>query len=390
MFVFFAIIGLNLASWVTRTPDIRDMVGASIEQMGLILFGLSAGAMIGILGPGRLAHRLGTRPIIAGGMLLVVVSMVVIGAGATIGSGVMVAIGLMLFGLGVGGGEVALNVEGAAVEQALGKSTLPAIHGAFSIATAAGALLGVFFNNLQIPVLVHCAALTVATGSAFIWAIRTVGPEKGMTFAEREERGPRGSASLLRDRGLLLIGVVILGGAFAEGAANDWLPLILVDGHGYAATSGSLAFAGFAAAMAIGRFGAAWAITKFGRVKVVRASTLVGVLGLVLVIFVDQTAVVAVAVCLWGLGVSVAFPVAISAAGESGPNAAARVSLAATIGYIAFLVGPPVLGFLGEQFGLRGAMLLVVTFMTCAFVAASAMRPAGTPNGTSAGLLSHK
>lgn len=144
-----------------------------------------------------------------------------------------------------------------------------------------------------------------------------------------------------KDRQLLLIGGIILAMALAEGAANDWLPLLMVDGHGVDPALGSAVYAGFAAAMTIGRFSGAFFIDRFGRAPVVRASALSAALGLTLVIFADSPVFAGAAVLFWGLGASLGFPVALSAAGDSGPDSAARVSLVAMIGYIAFLVGPP-------------------------------------------------
>ncbi|MGW4027333.1 hypothetical protein ACWEEL_39290, partial [Streptomyces sp. NPDC005009] len=79
------------------------------------------------------------------------------------------------------------------------------------------------------------------------------------------------------------------------------------------------------------------------------------------------------AVLLWGLGASLGFPLALSAAGDSGPDPAARVSLVAMIGYVAFLVGPPGLGFLGDHYGLRTAMTVVLAFVAVAVFLAPAV-----------------
>lgn len=86
-------------------------------------------------------------------------------------------------------------------------------------------------------------------------------------------------------------------------------------------------------------------------------------------------------VLLWGIGASLGFPLALSAAGESGSDETARVSLVATIGYVAFLVGPPGLGFLGEHIGLRAAMLVVLAFVALAAVLAPAVGPRPSPAG---------
>ncbi|MCK1798434.1 MFS transporter [Streptomyces sp. XM4193] len=381
MFVLFMIPGLAMSTWVTRTPDIRDMVGASTAQMGLILLGLSVGSMTGVLSSGTLVSRWGTRPVTLTGMTLVALSLPVIAVGAHLGTGAAVSFGMMLFGLGVGGGEVSLNVEGAEVEQALGRSALPAMHGMFSVATTLGAVIGILCNAVGVPVLLHLPAMTALAAACLVYAMRFVPPGVGRVDRADTGTGSAGPLGLLRDRTLLLIGVVILAMAFAEGSANDWLPLIVVDGHGLSATAGSIAYAAFAAAMAVGRFGAGYFLARHSRATVVRASALSGAVGLALVIFAEHPALVMASVLLWGLGASVGFPVAISAAGESGPDSTARVSLAATIGYVAFLVGPPALGFLGDHYGLRTAMILVLALMGVAFATARAV---GTSRGSEA------
>ncbi len=103
-----------------------------------------------------------------------------------------------------------------------------------------------------------------------------------------------------------------------------------------------------------------------------RASAVSGAVGLLLVIVSDNAAVAAAAVLFWGLGASLGFPVALSAAGDSGPDQTARVSLVAIIGYVAFLVGPPALGFLGDHYGLRSAMVAVLVFVASAIFIAPA------------------
>src|SRR5699024_9244314 len=152
--------------------------------------------------------------------------------------------------------------------------------------------------------------------------------------------------ALWKDSRLILIGCIVLAMALAEGTANDWLPLVMVDGHGLDATLGSAVYAIFAASMTVGRFAGGPIVARGGRSR------------LALVAYVDHQAVAVTAAVLWGLGASLGFPLALSAAGDSGPNPAARVALASIIGYLAFLVGPPLLGFLGEAVGLRGALIV--------------------------------
>ncbi|MEU0128731.1 MFS transporter [Streptomyces sp. NPDC006289] len=375
LFLFFLMPGLSISSWVTRTPDIRDQLGASTAQMGLVLFGLSIGSMLGILSSGALVARFGTRPVMGVGTVLIIISIAVIGSGATLSSTPAVTAGLFLFGAGMGGGEVAVNIDGAEVEQITGRTVLPTLHGFFSLGTVVGALVGILCTAVEFPVRWHLGAVAVVAAGMFAYAFRAIPASVGRTKGPRSADDGTAPARtpVWKDRRLLLIGGIILAMALAEGAANDWLPLLMVDGHGVDPALGSAVYAGFAAAMTLGRFGGGFFIDRFGRAPVVRASALSAAFGLALVIFADSPVLAGAAVLFWGLGASLGFPVALSAAGDSGPDPAARVSLVAMIGYIAFLVGPPGLGFLGDHYGLRSAMTVVLAFVAVAVFLAPAI-----------------
>lgn len=371
LFALFFLPGVSIASWVTRTPDIRDQLGASTTQMGLVLFGVSAGSMLGILSSGRLVSRFGTRPVVTVGMLTTLSSMPVLGAGVGLTQFWLVTLGLFLFGVGMGGGEVAMNVEGADVERLTGRALLPTMHGFFSLGTVVGAAIGIGLTATRFPVTWHLILIGLLSLPVALLAIPRIPPGVGVSTGGS---GDSSRTPVWRDKVLWLIGVVVLAMALAEGAANDWLPLIMVDGHGLDAALGSVVYTAFSAAMAIGRFGGGWFLTRFGRPAVLGASAFIGGIGLLLVIAVDNAIVAGAAVFLWGAGAALGFPVALSAAADSGENPTARVSLVATAGYAAFLVGPPALGFLGEHYGLRNAMIVVLVLLAVAAAVTPALR----------------
>ncbi|CAM5258781.1 MFS transporter OS=Streptomyces tendae OX=1932 GN=F3L20_12060 PE=4 SV=1 [Streptomyces tendae] len=241
LFLFFFLNGIAMSSWVTRTPDIRDRLGVSTGQMGLVLFGLSVGSMAGVLCSGRLVSRFGTRPVTALATLLVVASVAVIGVGSVLASASLVTAGLCVFGLGIGSGEVAINVDGADVERITDTAVLPTLHGCFSLGTVIGGLAGMAATAASFPVHWHLAAVAVLTAAIFVYAIGAVPARIGIRAVPRDSEGARPSRpQVWRDRRLLLIGAVVLAMALAEGAANDWLPLLMVDGHGLDAAAGSL------------------------------------------------------------------------------------------------------------------------------------------------------
>ncbi|MFE7765929.1 MFS transporter [Streptomyces sp. NPDC057438] len=397
LFLVFLLAGISMSSWVTRTPAIRDRLDVSTAQMGLVLFGLSLGSMLGISCSGRLVSRYGTRPVIAWGTWLLLAGMVTICWGGFAASVPLVTLGLCAFGAGMGVGDVAVNVDGADVERISGRTTLPPLHGFFSLGTVCGAGAGMAATAADVPVHWHLAAVVAVCVGLLLHAVRSIPAGTGRTAptGTRDGGAEEHHPAVWKDGRLLLIGAIVLAMALAEGSANDWLPLLMVDGHGMDPTAGSLVYAAFAAAMTVGRFTGTYVLDRYGRITVVRASAASGALGLLLVVVSDSPAVAGAAVLFWGLGASLGFPLALSAAGESGPDETARVSLVAVIGYVAFLVGPPGLGLLGEHIGLRPAMLVVLACVVCAAflapavdtsrrstVAGAAPLPDGEPTGS--------
>ncbi len=382
----FAIPGVSLATWVTRTPDVRDRLGASTAEMGLVLFGMSIGSMLGILVAGALVARFATRPVIVAGMCLVLASVGTMASGATVASSPLVAFGLMLFGTGMGLSEVASNVDGAVVEREFSRPVLPALHGCYSLGTVVGAGLGVAGAAVGFPVPWHLALVLLLVVALFAYAApglrpgigRPAAPDPGTAPAPTETAEER---SLYLDPRLLMIGGVVFGMTLAEGAATDWLPLLMVDGHDMPAGLGSLVYAGFAAAMAVGRFAGGPVVARVGRPVMLGGGALVTAAGIALVSFVDSPVAAGCAVLLWGLGTSLGFPLALSAAGESGPDTIGRIALSSRIGYVALLAGPPALGFLGEHQGLRAAMVpvLLLMLLAAALSPVTASRPPTTP-----------
>lgn len=373
LMALFFLPGLVMASWVSRTPDIRDALEASPGQMGLILMGLSVGSMVGILSSGPLVARFGTRPVLNVTATATAFSVLVIALGAGMPSAWVLALGLGISGLAMGAAEVAMNVEGAEIEALGGKPFLTTLHAFFSIGATVGASIGIAFTHYRVPVGFHIVSIAVLAFVLVPLALPRI--PHGTGRSEPLEPGTARRRSVA-DTHLVLVGVIILALALAEGAANDWLPLVMVDGHGFDPALGSLSYAIFAACMAVGRLFGGSLVTRLGNRNVLLISALSGALGLALIIFVDNQVVAAAAVIAWGFGAALGFPVAVSEAGSSGPEPARRVALVATVAYVAFLAGPPVLGLVGEAVGLRHALILVLGLCAIAAVVTMLLRQA--------------
>ncbi|GAB3604892.1 MFS transporter [Conyzicola nivalis] len=386
MFVIFALCGLALASWVSRLPAVRDELGASTLDMGVLIFGLSFGSILGLLVSSHIIARLGARTTMRWGFVIAPIGLASAGLAATVGpSFPVIFVGLAVFGAAFSICDVGMNVSGAANERALGRAIMPIYHAFFSFGTIVGAGLGALAEALDVPIAAHIGIIALVIVALGQVSLRFLQDENFLADGDEpvadddHSKSWRGRLSIWRDPRTLLIGVIVLGMAFAEGSANDWLTLAMVDGHGVSGTVGALMFGIFVTAMTVGRLSGVFLLDRFGRVPVLRGSAVLAIIGLVIVIFGPSAEIAIVGIVLWGLGSSLGFPVGMSAAADDPKTAAARVSAVATIGYCAFLVGPPVIGLLGEHFGILRALLVVLVLVVAAGLASGAAREPKNP-----------
>jgi len=171
------------------------------------------------------------------------------------------------------------------------------------------------------------------------------------------------------------LGLIMLGMAFAEGGANDWLALGVVQGHGAANEFGAAGLTVFSVTMTVVRVFGGPLVDRFGRVAVLRVLAVLATAGLLLFILAPNLPLVFIGAALWGAGVSLGFPLGMSAAADDPERAAARVSAAATIGYVAFLAGPPLLGVISEHIGLLNTLYILVGLIVLSGLSSSAARP---------------
>jgi MFS family permease len=380
IFVIFALSGLSIATWVARLPAIRDNLDLTTGTVGLLILGMSIGSILGLVASQHILGRLGPRHGMQLTLGLISVGLLLIGIGASlVPMAGIVLVGLVIFGFGNGALDVMMNVEGAAAEQELGKTVMPFMHACFSFGTVAGAGLGALASAAGVEVFWHALILAIAIAVAAVIAVRFVPTEQAVVGLDDTPKTPwrerlRESLSVWADGRLILIGVIMLGMAFAEGSANDWLALAVVDGHEQSNTTGALVYGVFVTAMTVGRIVGGPLIDRFGRVPVLQVSAGAAIAGLVLFILTPVTGLMVLGTVLWGLGASLGFPVGMSAAADDSKHAAARVSAVAMIGYCAFLVGPPLIGILGDSIGLLNALFVVLVLIVLAGLASPAAR----------------
>jgi fucose permease len=376
LFVIFGLCGFAMASWAARVPTVRDLLHASTEQMGLLILGISAGSFAGLLIASHVIARFGPTRTILWCYCAASLGLVLAGVAAAVApNAVVLFLALALFGGGASMTDVSMNLSGAANERAIGRTLMPMYHAGFSLGTVAGAAVGSLLELLDVPLGLHFTVVGLGSIVVTVVLVRSLQPVEEPRHADERQQGWRDRLAVWRNPRILLIGLIVLGMAFAEGSANDWLSLAMVDGHGVSHPAGAAIFGVFVAAMTVGRVAGVRLLDRFGRVPVLRVSAGLAVAGLLLVIVVPSVPVAIVGVVLWGLGAALGFPVGMSAAADDPRTATASVAAVATIGYVAFLIGPPLIGLLGEQFGLLRALLVVLALIVVAGLCSPAARP---------------
>ncbi|GAA3575097.1 MFS transporter [Microlunatus spumicola] len=370
--------GFAFASWASEIPQVRDRLSLSSAELGLVLLAIAAGSVISLPLAGPVVARIGSLRTVQLMALVDAVALVVVGLGY-LGGVVPVVVGLFLFGFGQGAWDVAMNVQGAVVERRVGRAIMPRFHAGFSVGTVGGALSGAALVGLGVGVTVHLVVVGVVVAAVVPFAVRGFVPDA-------EERAPedgpaperRSALAAWREPRTLLVGLFVLAFAFAEGTGNDWTSVALIDGYGTSRVVGILGFATFLAAMTAGRWFGPELLDRYGRVVVCRVMAAASVAGLLLFVFGGHPALAFAGAVLWGAGLSLGFPVGMSAGADDPAHAASRVSVIASVGYLAFLGGPPLIGFLGEHVGVLRALTAVAVLLAMAVAIAGSVRPLET------------
>jgi len=378
IFVVFTLNGFGAAAWISRIPSVRDHLQISITEVGILILGVSFGAIVGIIASSHVIHWLGERRSILLFLAGCGISLALIGVGATVLSSFGIALlGFALYGFTSGICDVAMNVSGAGSERANGRNIMPWFHASWSFGTVTGAGLGSLAAFAGLDVAVHLGVIAVIQFVGAFVVVRWIPSDQALADARGDDHAKptfRERMSIWLNPRTLLIGLIVLGMAFTEGSANDWIAIGFIDDRGFDNGQGALVFGVFTVAMTVGRIAGVPLLDRFGRVTVLRAASLAAAAGLAIVILVPVIPIAIAGVVLWGLGASLGFPVGMSAAADDPKTAAASVSAVATIGYAAFLIGPPLIGFVGDHIGVLNALWIVLGLIIVATIAIPAAR----------------
>jgi MFS family permease len=358
--------GFVFASWVVRIPAVQQRLDLGEGLLGLALLGVAVGALVSMPLAGALSSRFGSRHVVGVTALIFPLVLTLLALAPNLP---LLTLALLLFGASGGALDVVMNAHAVQVEKGYGRQIMSSFHAAFSFGGLGGAVIGGLVASAGVEPLVHFSLVSGVSAFAALIAYRALLPAN-------TDAGEAGTPAFARPtRALLALGVISFCVLLGEGAMADWsavyLDNILNTGQGYAAAG----YAAFSLAMAFGRLFGDRMVERVGPARIVRLGAAVAAIGLGLALAVGQQYVALLGFACAGLGFSIIFPTALSAAGRTeGMAAGPALAAVSTAGYTGFLVGPPAIGFAAELIGLGGALYIVVALSAIIIFLSGAVR----------------
>ncbi len=376
MSVLFVLAGAVMGGWAGRIPSVRDQLGVSNGEWGLIVLAAPIGVLASLLVLSRVIDRTGARtPSVAGAVGMLV--LVPIGALAT--EPWLLIVCLLALGLAQGLLFGPMNALAVEVERGYRRSIISSFHFWYSGGQFLGGLLGVAAGMLQFSAALQLAASSLLLAALFLVTLRFLpdtqraGSDASVLPDSPEAAPPRSGLRTWTPQLLLLAGIALLT-SVNEGGAVQWSALYSVELGGGVAL-GSLTLVCYSLAIAAARLVGDQVVETIGRRRFLQLSAAISVLGLGIGLLTGTVAGALIGFACLGVGSGCIVPTAMTLAGnQPGVPSATAVALISIGQWPAFLLGPPIIGGLAELFGLRAALAVVVLSAAAIIVLASFVR----------------
>ncbi|WP_231590760.1 MFS transporter [Hymenobacter terrenus] len=366
MGTLFFLLGLCFATWASRIPSVQQRMGISEAGLGGVLLAIPLGQLLSLPLAGWLVAKQGSRKVVLWGVLLYATALLALGWARNL---YQLLPCLALFGIGGNLTNISVNTQAVGVERLYKhKPIMASFHGLWSLAGFVAAAVGTFMIGHAVTPGVHFLLITL-----LIMAGLAV--SAGYIVREDSNTDPNQPIFVKPDKELLGLGAIAFCALICEGAMFDWSGIyfkkvIQADkdwvGAGYTA---------FMSTMALGRFGADWLAGRLGARRVIQLSGLLTAVGLLLAVLLPTLGTALLGFLLVGFGTSSVVPLVYSAAGKS-TRMSAGMALASvsTVGFLGFLLGPPVIGMVAGATSLRVSFALIALMGLCVSAVAGRVR----------------
>lgn len=349
--VFFFCQGICFASWASRIPDIKTTLHLSEAALGSILLALPAGQLTMMPFSGKLVTRFGSKYILRLAAVGYALTLITIGMANT---SWLLALSLYVFGLTGNLCNISVNTQAVNAEALYGRSILASFHGVWSTAGFTGALVGLLMMRLKLVPVYHfmIVAALVITLNLFFQKYLIITPVSRTASSFKRFQLPKGL--------LLQLGLIAFCCLSAEGCMFDWSGVYFKEVVKVKAELVSLGYASFMIMMATGRFTGDKLAERFGRTKMVQISGVLIFTGMMTAVLLPNLIMSTIGFLIVGFGVSSIIPLVYSTAGKV-KEVASGIAIATVsgVGFLGFLMGPPLIGYIAELAGLRASFAVI-------------------------------
>ncbi|MBF4515175.1 MFS transporter [Flavobacterium sp. ANB] len=354
--MFYFGMGLSFATWASRIPDIKTALHLTEGDLGSILFALPMGQLIIMPFSGKMVTKFGSHRILVFSLIMYVLCLANLGLATT---ALQLSLGLFMFGLFGNLANIAVNTQGVYTEVLFKKTIMSSFHGMWSFAGFTGALVGLGMLALNLSPLHHFlivgAVVILMVVFNFKFLVRAKEKIKPKTEGKKLFVKP--------DSALIWLGVIGFCSMASEGVMFDWSGVYFKDIVQAPGPLVILGYTSFMIMMASGRFLGDGLINKFGRERVMQISGVMISAGLFTAVFLPYIIPCTIAFMAVGLGVATIVPTVYSMAGKNPtvpPGEA--LTIVSSVSFLGFLMGPPVIGHVAENFGLQFSFAFIGIF----------------------------
>ncbi|WP_417813151.1 MFS transporter [Thalassospira alkalitolerans] len=352
--------GAAFSSWVPHIPLVQERLGFGHDDLGAILLAAAIGVLTVMPVAGRLSDKFGSERVARYSGIAYFISV-----GIPVYMPSFMSMAIAMFAMGFFGAflDISMNANGLNVERTKKRSVMSGLHGCWSLGGFAGAGTTAAWFALPLPISWHLPVMLSIFLILHLILQRQLMPDCAVQHDEPEKDG-LSSRQQLMFLTLLPFGACAFIGQFGEGVITDWATVLMTTELQSGPTLAAVGFACYSATMAITRLSGDWLVTKFGRAQILLASSACASFGLFVLALSPHYLIAWVGCAVAGVGLATILPLLISAAAQAtGKGGGAVVSTIAATGYTALMAGPPIVGAIGEKFGLVSAFVLTASFL---------------------------
>ncbi|MET4633049.1 MFS transporter [Kaistia defluvii] len=350
----------SMANWLIRIPDVQHKLGMDPATLAICLLGVPIGLVTSMAFSGAVVEWLGPRRAIKIGFPLLLVPLLLPGFAPT---PTLLFFALVLVGLGMGPLEVALNVTADRIGRAIGRTVMSRCHAFWSFGLMGGSITGSLAATYNLPPEIHMIVVVICV---FVIGEALASRLPHIETAEDDAPKVKTSSFVLPSPKIVLLCLFAFGMLLVEGGIIDWSAIYLRDVFGATPPTTGYALTAFSLVMAFGRLAGDWLSMRYGAVQMGRVCCTVALVGLLVMVFAVNPFMVIAGAAATGFGVSIVFPLAVTAAASREGPPAVNVAALSLLSFSGFLLGPPMVGFVAQFGGYRMGMatLLLATLMS--------------------------